>query len=157
LTYRTGLARYSHVVAGRLPAGGSQAQADRPAVVQAAVTSATAARFGLRVGSRLNAAAFIGPGALPLIESAFGTGEMLVTWVYTAALSQLTAGQAGGAEAGVADLVSSGVTTVIPGGTGTPVTVAVDSQVPSTLSLFLTAEDAAAPVLELLYVSLAVL
>jgi len=202
LTYRTGLARYSHVVAGRLPAGGSQAQADRPAVVQAAVTSATAARFGLRVGSRLNAgpvqlvvtaiiqpvnpasdfwrqepetarpalqpaaspqrpnwnaAAFIGPGALPLIESAFGTGEMLVTWVYTAALSQLTAGQAGGAEASVADLVSSGVTTVIPGGTGTPVTVAVDSQVPSTLSLFLTAEDAAAPVLELLYVSLAVL
>ena len=50
--YRTALARYSHVVAGRLPAGGSAA--GRRAVVQAAVTTATAARFGLRVGTRLS-------------------------------------------------------------------------------------------------------
>ena len=55
VTYRTALARYSHVVAGRLPAGGSAR------VVQAAVTTATAARFGLRIGSRLKA------GPVPLI------------------------------------------------------------------------------------------
>jgi putative ABC transport system permease protein len=52
LIYRSALARYSQVVAGRLPAGGSQAQLRT--VVQAAVTTATAARLGLRVGSRLD-------------------------------------------------------------------------------------------------------
>ena len=127
MTYRTALARYSQIVAGRLPAGGSEA--GQQAVVQAAVTTATAARFGLRVGTRLNAgpvhlvvtgiirpanpaaafwtedpvaarpvltpaaspqlpywvgAVFIGPGALPLIESGLGTVEMQVTWVYPA-------------------------------------------------------------------------
>jgi hypothetical protein len=53
MTYRSALARYSHIVAGRLPVGGSLAP--HQAVVQAAVTTATAARFGLRVGARLNA------------------------------------------------------------------------------------------------------
>jgi hypothetical protein len=53
LTYRTALARYSHVVAGRLPADGSLA--GQQVVVQAAVTTAAAARFGLRVGARLSA------------------------------------------------------------------------------------------------------
>ena len=48
VTYRTALARYSHVVAGRLPSAG------QGAVAQAAVTTATAARFGLRVGTRLS-------------------------------------------------------------------------------------------------------
>jgi putative ABC transport system permease protein len=52
VTYRTALARYSHIVAGRLPTGGTAAA--RRAVVEAAVTTATAARFGLRVGARLN-------------------------------------------------------------------------------------------------------
>ena len=47
VTYRTALARYSHLVAGRLPSRGGGG------VVQAAVTTATAARFGLRVGARL--------------------------------------------------------------------------------------------------------
>ena len=49
VTYRTALARYSHVVAGRLPSAVS-----RRAVAQVAVTTATAARFGLRVGTRLS-------------------------------------------------------------------------------------------------------
>ena len=48
VTYRTALARYSHVVAGRLPSAG------QGAVAQAVVTTATAARFGLRVGTRLS-------------------------------------------------------------------------------------------------------
>ena len=52
LIYRSTLARYSQVVAGRLPVGGSQARLRT--VVQAAVTTATAARLGLRVGSRLD-------------------------------------------------------------------------------------------------------
>ena len=47
VTYRTALARYSHLVAGRLPSGRTSS------VVQAAVTTTTAARFGLRVGTRL--------------------------------------------------------------------------------------------------------
>ena len=59
LTYRSALGSYSQVVAGRLPVGGSAPQAPgalgASEEVQAAVTSATAARFGLRVGSRLNA------------------------------------------------------------------------------------------------------
>ena len=53
MTYRTELARYSQLVAGRLPVGASEP--GNQAVVQAAVTTATAARFGLKVGARLTA------------------------------------------------------------------------------------------------------
>ena len=55
MTYRTELARYSQLVAGRLPVGGSEP--GKQAVIQAAVSTATAARFGLQVGARLNAGA----------------------------------------------------------------------------------------------------
>ncbi len=199
MTYRTALARYGHIVAGRLPAGGSVA--GQLTVVQAAVTTATAARFGLRVGSRLNAgpvqlvvtgiirpanpaatfwsedhvaagpalipgassqppywigAAFIGPGALPLIESTLDSGEMQVTWVYATALGGLTAAQASGVEASVDSMVSSGATLITPA-LANPVTVTIASQIPSILSPFTAGESAAAPVLELLYVSLAVM
>jgi putative ABC transport system permease protein len=199
LAYRTALARYSHIVAGRLPAGGSLA--GQQVVVQAAVTSRTAARFGLRVGARLNAgpvhlvvvgivratnpasafwsqdlvaarpvlapassseppywlgAVFIGPGALPLVESGLGTIEMGVTWVYPAALGRLTAGQAGASAASVASLVSSGATSTVPG-IGKPVVVTIASRIPSILSPFIAGNSAVAPVLELLYVSLAVM
>ena len=205
LTYRAALARYSQIAAGRLPLGGSVA--GHQAVLQAAVTTATAARFGLRLGTRLNAgpvqlvvtgiirptnpasafwtddpiaarpsltpgsppalpyrigALFIGPGALPLIETRLGTDEMLVTWGYTVPLGRLTAGQASGLEASVASLVSSGATLIVPGIVGLPIsgsvspfTVSIASQIPSILSPFLAGESAAAPVLELLYVSLA--
>jgi putative ABC transport system permease protein len=196
LNYRTALARYSHVVAGRLPADGPEAGQD---VVQTAVTTTTAARFGLRVGSRLTVgplrlvvtgiiqpanpaaafwtqdpvvahpeltqapapqrpywtgAIFIGPGALPQIETVLGTDEMLVTWVYSAELSGVTAGQVGGLVADVNSLISSGATS---GGFAGPVTVTISSQIPSILSPFIAGESAAAPVLELLYVSLAVM
>jgi putative ABC transport system permease protein len=199
MTYRTALARYSRIVAGRLPAGGSAA--GQQTVVQAAITTATAARFGLRVGSRLNAgpvqlvvtgiirpanpasafwtqqplaagpglaqaassqlpywlgAVFIGPGALPLVESTLAADEMVVNWVYAAALGRLTAGQAGGLEASVGSMVSSGATLIAPA-SGNPVTVTIASQIPSILSPFIAGESAAAPVLELLYVSLAVM
>ena len=53
MTYRTELTRYSQMVAGRLPVSASEP--GKQAVVQAAVTTATAARFGLKVGTRLNA------------------------------------------------------------------------------------------------------
>ena len=199
MTYRTALARYSHIVAGRLPVGGSAA--GKQTVVQAAVTTATAARFGLRVGARLDAgpvqlvitgiirpanpaaafwsedpmaagpartqgsaaqlpyrigAVFIGPAALPLIESRLGTGEMQVTWVYAAALGRLTAGQASGLEASLGSLVSSGATVIIPR-LGSSVTVTISSRIPSILSPFIAGENAVAPALELLYVSLAVI
>lgn len=199
MTYRTELARYSQIVAGRLPVGGGSA-AGQQAVVQAAVTTATAARFGLKVGARLNAgpvqlvvtgiirptnpasafwseepvaarpaltpgalpqlpywigAVFIGPGALPLIESNLGTEEMTVTWVYTAALGRVTASQASGLEANVNSLVSSGATVITPA--GNPVTVTISSQIPSILSPFISGENAVAPALELLYVSLTVI
>ena len=161
------------------------------------MTTATAARFGLKVGARLNAgpvqlvvtgiirpanpasafwteepvaarpaltqaaapqlpywigAVFVGPGALPLIEASIGTDEMQVTWVYTAALGGLTAGQVSGLEANVNSLVASGATVMTPA--GNPVTVTMSSQIPSILSPFITAENAVAPALELLYVSL---
>jgi putative ABC transport system permease protein len=192
LTYRTELARYSQIVAGRLPAGGSAP--GQQIVLQAAVTTATAARFGLTVGARLNAgpvqlvvsgilrpanpasafwtdepvaarpaltqaatpywigAVFVGPGALPLIEGTIGTEEMQVTWLYTASLGRLTAGQVNGLEANVNSLISSGATVMTPA--GNPVTVTVSSQIPSILSPFTNAENAVAPALELLYVSL---
>jgi putative ABC transport system permease protein len=202
MAYRTELGRYSRIVAGRLPAGGSApAAAGQPAVVQAAVTTASAARFGLRVGDRLTAgpvqlvitgiirpadpaadfwtvlpaaatpavspgtapqlpywigAAFIGPGALPLIESGLDTSEMLVTWEYAAALGGVTTGQAGGLEANLSSLVSQGVTLFFPGPAG-DATVTVNSDIPSVLSPYIAAQNAAVPVLELLYVSLAVL
>jgi putative ABC transport system permease protein len=199
MTYRTALAHYSHIVAGQLPAGGSVAGLQ--AVVKAAVTTTTAARFGLRVGARLNAgpvqllvtgiirptdtasdfwsqnlvaarpeltpaaapqlpywigAVFIGPGALPLIESTLDTDQMTVTWDYAAALGRLTAGQASGLEASVGSLLSSGATLITPG-INSPVMVAIDSRIPSVLSPFIAGEGAVAPVLELLYVSLAVM
>jgi putative ABC transport system permease protein len=198
LTYRTGLAQYSRIVAGQLPVGGSVAR--HQAVLQAAVTSTTAAEFGLRVGSRLNAgpvelvvtgiiqptspasdfwsddpslarpalqtaaspqksywigAVFIGPGALPLIETRLGTNEMVVTWDYTATLSGLTAGRVGGIETSIADLEASGAT--FTRGILSSVTVSIATQIPSILSPFIAAENTVAPVLELLYVSLAVM
>ena len=202
MAYRTELDRYSRIVAGRLPVGGSApVAAGQPAVVQAAVTTANAARFGLRVGDRLTAgpvqlvitgiiqpvnpaadfwtvlpaaatpavspatapqlpywigAVFIGPGALPLIESGLDTSEMLVTWEYPAALGGVTTGQAGGLEANLSSLVSHGVTLFLPVIAG-DATVTINSQIPSVLSPYIAAQNAAAPVLELLYVSLAVL
>jgi putative ABC transport system permease protein len=51
LSYRDALARNVRVVAGRLPAG--TARSGSTVILQAAVTQATARRFGLRVGSRL--------------------------------------------------------------------------------------------------------
>jgi putative ABC transport system permease protein len=198
-TYRTALARYSHIVTGRLPAGGSVA--GRRAAVQVAVTAATAAKFGLRVGARLpagpmqlvvtgivrpanpasafwnqdpeaarpvfvpatpsqppywSAAVFVGPGALSLIESRLNTDDMELTWVYPAALGRLTAGQASGVEASLGSLATSGATLIVPG-IVSPVTVTIASHIPAILSPFITAERAVAPVLELLYVSLAVM
>jgi len=197
LTYRTALARYGRIVAGRLPVGGSLV--GQLTVVQAAVTTTTAARFGLRVGTRLNAGpvqlvvtgiiqpanpaaifwsldhvaagpallpggssqppywiagAFIGPGALPLVETTLDTTEMQVAWVYAAALGGLTADQASGVAASIGSMVSSGATVITP---VQPVTVTIDSQIPSILSPFIAGESAAAPVLDLLYVSLAVM
>ncbi len=199
LAYRTALDRYGQLVAGRLPVGGSVA--GQRAVLQAAVTSTTAARLGLRVGTRLNAgpvqlvitgivrpanpaaafwtqdpavarpallagtsaqppywigAVFIGPGALPLVESRYGTSEMQVIWVYATALGRLTAGQASGVDTNIASLVSDGATLTAPG-IGHEVTLTIDSPVPAILSPFIAGESAAAPVLELLYVSLAVM
>jgi putative ABC transport system permease protein len=198
MTYRTELARYSQIVAGRLPVSGSYP--GNHAVVQAAVTTTTAARLGLKVGARLNAgslqlvitgiirptdpaatfwsedpgaarpaltqaaapqlpywiaAAFIGPGGLPLVEVTIGTTEMQVTWVYTAALGGITAGQADELEANVTSLASSGATVFTPA--GNPVTVTISSQIPAILSPFISAENAVAPALELLYVGLTVI
>jgi putative ABC transport system permease protein len=192
LVYRTALARYGRVVAGRLPAGGSAG------VVQVAATAATAARFGLRVGTRLNAGPmpmvvtgiirpelpasafwstdhlaatpllapatsagpahwagtlFTGPGALPVIEAGLDP-IMTATWWYPAALGQLTAGQAGGLETGLGSLTASGATM---NASGSPVAVTITSQIPPILSPFIAEESAVGPVLELLYVSLAVL
>jgi putative ABC transport system permease protein len=195
MTYRTALARYSHIVAGRLPADGVVA-----GVVQAVVTSATAARFGLRVGSRLRtgplrlavagiiqpvlpAAAFwstnplaatpvltqatsgeppywtgtifVGAGALSLIESSLNP-VMSAVWWYPVSLGRLTAGQAGGLEASLGSLVSAGVGVNGPD-LDSPVIATITTQIPSILSPFIAGESAVDPVLELMYVSLAVL
>ncbi|MGA8457319.1 MAG: FtsX-like permease family protein [Streptosporangiaceae bacterium] len=193
MVYRTALARYSHVVAGHLPTpGGGSATG----VVQAAVTASTAARFGLRVGTRLHAgpvqmvvtgiiqpvlpaavfwtadataarpqltpatsseqafwtgALFIAAGALPVVQPTLDP-VMGATWWYPVALGRLTVGQAGRVEAGLQSLVSSGA-----GVRGEPVTATITSSIPSILSPFIAGESAVAPVLQLLYVSLAVM
>jgi putative ABC transport system permease protein len=212
VTYRSALARYGHIVTGRLPSTASGT------VVEAAVTPATAARFGLRPGARLTmgpvrlmitgiirplhpaasfwtadpavarpalipgpsgkpahwaGALFIGAAGLQAVETALNADEMLLTWEVPAALGRLTADQASSVSAGVGGLASSGF--VISGGgsatspgqptcptnpcpnTLPPVTLIVNSQIPAILTPFLTADDAVAPVLGLLYVSLAVL
>ena len=206
LAYRTALARYSDIVAGRLPAGGEAGGGEagggeaggQQTVVQVAVTADTAARLGLRVGSRLDAgtvelvvtgiiqpadpaavfwtqsataaspvlsqgssaqqywsgAVFIGASGLPLIESALGPTDMQVTWVYAAAIGGLNAAAASNLDASLDSMAASGTTFV---SAGTPITAAVTSQIPSVLAPFIAGESAAAPVLELLYVSLAVL
>ena len=162
------------------------------------MTTDTAARLGLRVGSRLDAgtvelvvtgiirpadpaaafwtqsaaaaspvlaqgssaqqywsgAVFIGAGALPLIESALGPSEIEVTWVYAAALGGLNAAAASNLDASLDSMASSGATFLT---SGIPITAAVTSQIPTILAPFVAGESAAAPVLELLYVSLAVL
>ena len=210
VTYRTALARYSHVVAGRLPSAGQRA------VAQAVVTPATAARFGLRVGTRLSmgptvrlvitgiirpvhpssdfwtddpgaarptliagtssqpahwaGALFIGAGGLPLAVSGLNESLMLLTWVVPADLGRLTADQANAVQAGINGLDSSGLVissgTAPPPGNATcpvscpsppPITVMINSQIPAILTPFITADNAVAPVLGLLYVSLAVM
>ena len=122
-----------------------------PAAATPAVSPATAPQLPYWIG-----AVFIGPGALPLIESGLDTSEMLVTWEYAAALGGVTTGQAGGLEANLSSLVSQGVTLFLPGIVG-DATVTINSQIPSVLSPYIAAQNAAAPVLELLYVSLAAL
>jgi putative ABC transport system permease protein len=219
VAYRTALARYSHVVAGRLPSAG------QGAMVQAVVTTATAARFGLRVGARLTmgpqvqlvitgiirpvhpaspfwtedpgaaqptlipgtssrpahwvGGLFIGAGALPLVETGLNASLMLLTWTVPAALDRLTPDQASAVQAGISGLVSSGLVIsggpapppgnnapspgnqtcppTCPSGALPPVTVAIYSQIPAFIAPFVAADSAVAPVLGLLYVSLAVM
>jgi putative ABC transport system permease protein len=209
VTYRSALAHYSHVVAGHLPTGGT-------GQVDGVVTTATAARFGLRPGTRLtmgrvqlvitgiirpadpgsafwtedpaavqpeliqrstsqpahwDGAVFIGAGGLAAVETSLNTSEMLLIWEIPAALGRLTADQASAVSTGVGSLVSQGLVisggTRIPAGdqtcptvcpnTSPPVTMTVNSQIPAVLSPFITADNAVAPVLALLYVSLAVM
>lgn len=194
--YRTALASYSRVVAGRLPAGASLAGGHE--VMQVAVTTATAARFGLRVGTSLRvrravrlmvtgiirpehpatsfwtetagAAApimtqgtsgssywvgmvFVGPGALRQVQSFLNPEYMQVTWGFPVAVSRLTANQVSPLQASLDSMTASGV--VITGGSG-PVVVTVASQLPGILAPFVAADRAVAPLLGLLYVSLAV-
>ena len=209
VAYRSALARYSHLVAGSLPSGGT-------GQVGSVVTTATAARFGLRPGARLtmgpvqlvitgiirpvdpgsafwtedpaaiqpeliqrstsqaahwDGAVLIGAAGLTSVETALNTSEMLLTWEIPAALGRLTADQASAVSTGIGSLASSGF--VISGGTriragdqtcptvcpntSPPVTMTVNSQIPAVLSPFIAADNAVAPVLALLYVSLAVL
>ena len=77
-----------------------------------------------------------------------------MTWVYAAALGGLTADQVSNLDASLDSMASSGATFLT---SGIPITAAVTSQIPSVLAPFIAGESAAAPVLELLYVSLAVL
>jgi putative ABC transport system permease protein len=209
VTYRSALARYSHLVAGRLPSSAA-------GQVQGVVTTATAARFGLRPGARLTmgrvqllitgiirpadpdsafwtedpsavqpeliqrtttqpahwaGAIFIGAGGLAAVETNLNTSEMLLIWEFPAALGRLTADQASAVSTGISSLVSQGLVisggTKIPAGdqtcptvcpnTSPPVTMTVNSEIPAVLSPFITADNAVAPVLALLYVSLAVM
>ena len=209
VTYRSALARYSHLVAGRLPSSAT-------GQVEGVVTTATAARFGLRPGVRLTmgrvqlliagiirpvnpgsafwtedpaavqpeliqrtttqpahwaGAVFIGAGGLAAVETSLNTSEMLLIWEIPAALGRLTADQASAVSTGISSLVSQGLVisggTKIPKGdqtcptvcpnTSPPVTMTVNSEIPAVLSPFITADNAVAPVLALLYVSLAVL
>ena len=209
VTYRSALARYSHLVAGRLPSSAT-------GQVEGVVTTATAARFGLRPGVRLTmgrvqllitgiirpvepgssfwtedpaavqpeliqrdttqpahwaGAIFIGAGGLAAVETNLNTSEMLLIWEIPAALGRLTADQASAVSTGISSLVSQGLVisggTKIPAGdqtcptvcpnTSPPVTMTVNSQIPAVLSPFVTADNAVAPVLALLYVSLAVM
>ena len=56
---------------------------------------------------------------------------MEVTWAYPVALGRLTAGQAGGLNASVGSLVSSGMTLIAIPGVERPLTVTIVSQIPA--------------------------
>jgi putative ABC transport system permease protein len=124
---------------------------DDPSLARPALQTAASPQKSYRIG-----AVFVGPGALPLIETRLGTDEMVVTWDYTAALSGLTAGRVGRLEASIAGLAASGATFITPRILSS-VPVSIATQIPSILSPFIAAENNVAPVLELLYVSLAVM
>jgi putative ABC transport system permease protein len=197
MMYRSALTSYSRLVAGHLPAGVAQAGGQH--IVQAAVTTATAARFGLRIGSTLGfgrsvrltvtgiirpqhlassfwaeargAAApttgqsslsgatywvgtvFVGPGALQPMESLLNPEYTQVTWGFPVAVGHLGANQASTLQTTLDSVTSSGV--LIRGGSG-PATVTIASQLPAVLTPFTTADSAVAPLLGLLYVSLAI-
>ena len=199
MTYRTDLASYSRVVTGQLPVGGSEGVTQD--VVQAAVTTATATKLGLRVGTRLNmgpvqlvitgiiqpvnpnvafwtqdvvatrpsltpgasylpsywiGGVFIGPGALLLIQNSLKSAEISITCVNTVSLNGLTAAQALALNANLGRLVPS-IQTLYVAGIDQPVDMMVSSPVPGVLSSFIAGENAVAPVLELLYVSLVIM
>ena len=195
--YRTALASYSRIVAGHLPAG-VPGQFGGHQVIQVAVTTATAARFGLRAGTSLSlsravrlmvtgiirpehpatnfgteipvAAApttaqgpsgstywvgtvFVGPGALQQIESLLNPVFMQVTWGFPVAVGRLTANQVSPLRTTIDSTIASGL---VLSAEPRPVNVTVASQVPATLAPFIAADRAVAPLLGLLYVSLAI-
>ena len=142
---------------------------DDPAVTRPTLIAGTSSKPAHWAG-----ALFIGAGGLPQVVSGLNESLMLLTWVVPADLGRLTAEQATAVQAGINGLDSSGLvissggtTNVGSGGltcpttncttTTPPVTVTVNSQVPAILAPFAAADNAVAPVLGLLYVSLAVM
>ena len=99
---------------------------------------------------------FIGPGALPLIQSGLNAVAMQVTWVYASRSAASPRTRRARSMRASAAMASDGVTFTAHGYLE-PITAAINSQVPAVLSPFVAAENAAAPVLGLLDVSLAVM
>jgi putative ABC transport system permease protein len=197
LLYYAGLSRYARLVAGRLPSGAQVTS--HGTVFQIAVTPATAARFGLRPGSRIGTepgtgltllvtgivrpaagintfwatdslatvpeqvppdanfyhwegAAFVGPGALPLLPLRLDPAQMSLFWEFPLSLGSLRASQVQALQGQLAQAA-------IKGGLlyGLPEPFSLTSGMTAILASFIQQDGAADPVLNLLAVSLAVI
>jgi putative ABC transport system permease protein len=199
--FRDVLTDHARLTAGRLPTTAYSGQGG--VFFQIAVTQATAARYGLTVGSRMgigtgitlvvtgvvrpddpksgfwtadpaaktpqldqkdsnappywNAAAFIGPAELGMLESVLNIADMSVSWDFPFDLHGLQASQAVAMQNGISHAASQAgqLSSELGylGSSGTPVTVV--SGVSSVLASFIKQDQAVASVLSLLSVSLA--
>jgi putative ABC transport system permease protein len=198
LAYRSGLSGEAAVAAGHLPSAAHVAGGR--ATFEIAVTAATAARFGLRTGSRIQGTAgtaltavvtavlrpsaanptfwtadpalaiprsqqvspdlppewfggaFVGADELPLLQQAFDRASTTTSWNFPLVTGVVTADSAPALSGALTRVVDEGGLL----GTGAA-PVRLSAGVATTLGRFITADESAGSVLQLLAVSLAVI
>jgi putative ABC transport system permease protein len=204
LLYSADLRHYARLVAGGLPSGAQVTS--HGTVIQIAVTSPTAARFGLRPGTRIGTtpgtgltllvtgivrpaagdatfwatdplatgpvqippdanfyrwegAAFVGPGALPLLPARLDSTQMTLYWEFPLDLGSMRASAAQALQGKLIQAASQGGLLGSNAGLvrDLPQPVSFSSGVTGILASFIQQDAAADPVLSLLSVSLAVI
>jgi putative ABC transport system permease protein len=198
LVYRDALRNHARLQSGNWPTAAIQQRGTT--TLQAVVTPAMAARFELRIGSRLGVGpgvylvvtgivspaapgsafwtefaslltptftatkfsgywtggAFIGSGETTALVSSNTSASDQVTWVFPLNLGAVGAGQASALVQDISNAASK-AESMITAPDGTSVGLAVNSGITPVVTSFVTAENAVAGILSLLFVSLTVL